>query len=142
MSREQEGQVSTRKQRETLESLNFSQQKVSRLRERCSGEGGWAGSLRGLKAQPHFVLWCVEMVKGLLRTAGLSTRFGEEDEAAWGRMAVLGRRAKVSAEKLRQRYWVKAHCNYYILSVAVIVRTSYESWKEIAYVEPNLLSCC
>lgn len=82
------------------------------------------------------------MVKGLLRTAGLSTRFGEEDEAAWGRMAVLGRRAKVSAEKLRQRYWVKARCNYYILSVAVIVRTSYENWKEIVYVEPNLLSCC
>lgn len=61
---------------------------------RWRGRLGWQPQRAGGSAS--FVPRCAEVVKGLLRTAGLSTRFGEEDEAAWGR------RAKVSAEKLRQ----------------------------------------
>lgn len=39
---------------EPWKDLNFNQQQVSRLREKCIGEGSWAGSLAGLKARSHF----------------------------------------------------------------------------------------
>lgn len=74
--------------------LNFSQQQVSGLREKCIGKGSWAGSLAGLRGWSHFGSVVVEMVKGLLRIAGLGTQFCEEDKAAWGRRAVLSQRAK------------------------------------------------